>query len=229
MPPLLSVTAADIDSAGTTVERELPPDWLVAELADADAAAREPGHVTARLSRSGPDEIVVRGKATAKLTLPCARCLDPAPIDVEGELSLLLSPAPTADARHHGKKPHAAATKAANGADPARAKAFKAKPKEEEEYEFSAEEAEHDTYDGEVVVLDGFVREALLLELPNFPLCSETCPGIRRAPDDAADAPAPPVDPRLSPLAALRDRLPAAPAAPPKQASRPPKKKTKKE
>ena len=43
-----------------------------------------------------------------------------------------------------------------------------------------------DHYDGETVVLDPFVREAILLEVPNFPLCSEDCAGIQPA------APTPP-------------------------------------
>lgn len=81
-----------------------------------------------------------------------------------------------------------------------------------DEYEFTAEEADTDTYDGDTVVLDAFVREALLLEMPNFPLCSDTCPGIR----PAAAAPEAPagvnpkndvLDPRLAPLAALSASL----------------------
>src|SRR5262249_11349841 len=91
----------------------------------------------------------------------------------------------------------------------------------EPEYEFTAEEADLDTYDGETVVLDAFVREAILLEMPNFPLCSEACPGIGpaasgrdrddgptiRARAEAEEATAPALDPRLAPLGALRERL----------------------
>jgi hypothetical protein len=80
----------------------------------------------------------------------------------------------------------------------------------EAEYEFSSEEAEVDTYDGETVVLDEFIREALLLELPNFPLCSEACPGIRPVasePEAGSGESAVQVDPRLMPLGALRAKL----------------------
>ena len=105
------------------------------------------------------------------------------------------------------------------------------------EYEFAPEEAEHDTYDGETVVLDDFIREALLLELPNFPLCSEACPGIRPAepaPGVEPSAPGERVDPRLAPLGALKATLAksedmngkgSAPAA--KSASKAPAKKAK--
>jgi uncharacterized protein len=196
--PLLSVTANDIDAAGLALDAELPPAWLDGELSDAAVKARAPGKVTARLSRTG-DEIVVRGRIKAALVTPCARCTEPAPLDVDTELTLLLRPAKEdKPGKHH---------------------------KPDEEYEFSSDEADHDTYDGETVVLDSFVREALLLEVPNFPLCSEGCAGIQR-PAEAAPSGEPHLDPRLSPLAALKAKLAAGEAAPlpPKQT-----KKTKKE
>lgn len=196
--PLLSVSAHDIDAAGLSLDAELPPAWLDAEVGDAEVLAQGPGRVAARLSRSGND-VVVRGRVQAALTTPCARCLEPAAIHVDTELTLLLQPAPAA-------KPGAAkpgATKA-GAAKPATARPKHAK---EDEYEFSSAEADVDTYDGETVVLDDLVREAILLEVPNFPLCSEGCPGIRPA---AGPAPAEALDPRLSPLGALKAKLSAA-------------------
>jgi uncharacterized protein len=176
----LSVSAHDIDIAGLSVEAELPPAWLEEHLAETDLLGAAPGHVSVRLSRSGND-IVVRGRIRAELTTPCARCLNPAPVHVDAELSLLLKPA-TGEA------------KKANG--PAH---------KEVEYEFASEEADQDTYDGETAVLDPFLREAILLEVPNFPLCSEACPGIRPAPSAPMAEPA--LDPRLAPLEALRAKL----------------------
>jgi uncharacterized protein len=111
----------------------------------------------------------------------------------------------------------------------------------EPEYEFSAVEADADTYDGETVVLDPFVREVILLEMPNFPLCSEACPGIGPAASEGeADMTASPaLDPRLAPLGALREKLAKSPPSaseerPDSASSSPaqpgtPKKKTKKE
>lgn len=193
--PLLSVSAHDVDAAGLALDAELPPVWLDAELGDAGVTARggAPGRVSARLSRTGKD-IIVRGRVHAALTTPCARCTEPAAIDVDTELALLLQPAAAA----------------------------KAKPGKDDEYEFSAAEADVDTYDGETVVLDAFVREALLLEVPNFPLCSEGCPGIRPAAEPAPEPEARPLDPRLAPLGALRAKLEAsAKRAPPAGSTRP--------
>jgi uncharacterized protein len=199
--PLFTIQANDIDTAGRSVEADLPMDWLVSELVEADLTPLAPGHFAVRLSRTGigtgnSGEIVIRGRVRAELTMPCARCMDPTPVHVDTSLTLLLAPAPTA-------KPPKVAHKKANGHGKSPAKA------EEEEYEFTAQEAEFDEYDGETVVLDPFLREAILLEAPNFPLCSDACPGIRRADLERAE-PAPAIDPRLAPLNALRERLAAA-------------------
>ena len=65
---------------------------------------------------------------------------------------------------------------------------------------------ELDTYEGEQVNLDPFIREAILLEVPPFPLCSEDCQGIRPPPDSKESA-VPSVDPRLAPLLALSAKV----------------------
>jgi uncharacterized protein len=206
--PLLSVTANDVDAAGLGLDAELPPAWIDGELSDADVKARAPGRVSVRLSRTGGDEIVVRGRVKAALVTPCARCTEPATLDVDTELTLLLRPAKEDKPGKH----HKAVTMGETPKPPARPV---------EEYEFSSDEADVDTYDGETVILDSFVREALLLEVPNFPLCSEGCPGIQ-PPAEPAPAGEPHLDPRLSPLAALKAKMAAGEAPPAK-----PKKKKK--
>ena len=206
MDQLIAISAADIPVEGIAIDVAVPPIWLDAELSDAklsmgvgDWEARsspQGGHVQARLSRSGQD-IVVRGRVTAEIVLACVRCLRPTRIPVDGELSLLLRPLSRAARNHHG-----GASRGGRGAGDERAS--------DEEYQFTAEEADLDGYDGETVVLDEFVREAILLELPQFPLCSDGCVGIPAAPADwppVQEAPAPDVDPRLAPLGALRTKL----------------------
>jgi uncharacterized protein len=221
--PLFAIAAADIDAAGRSLEADLPVAWLDAELAECDARASAPGHLSARLSRSG-GEVVVRGHAHVVLEVACARCLDPAKLDIDADLSLLLKPVPGAavEARIEAKRAEGKASKAAKAAKEAGGKApskaetgsdkgaagkraGKGKEKELPEYEFSSDEADLDVYDGETVVLDGFVRETILLEMPIFPLCSEACPGIRPASPEVVDGGvAPTLDPRLAPLRALR-------------------------
>ena len=205
--PLFTIPANDIDTSGFPVDADLPIDWLATELAEGDLTARAPGHFTGRLSRTGigtgnPEEIVLRGRVTAELSTPCARCMDPSAVSVNAQMTLLLRPAPSAKpTTPKGDRKRAHASTNGVGKPPAKL--------EEEEYEFTSEEADYDLYDGDTVILDPFIREAILLEVPNFPLCSDACPGIRRADLERAE-PAPAIDPRLAPLSALRERLAAA-------------------
>lgn len=180
MAALITFNAADIHLEGVEVDVELPRVWFVRTLSDTDVSPRageeRSGRITGRLSRSGND-IVVRVRVRARVDLPCVRCLEPAPVEVDAEMSLLLKPkVESKRGRRHDKV---------------------------EEYEFAPAEAELDHYDGETVVLDAFVREAILLDVPNFPLCRESCPGMVMASLPVElDEQEP--DPRLAPLGAFR-------------------------
>jgi len=175
MAALLTFLAVDIRIDGLDVDLPLPATWLSAKLTDTEVQPAETDNrIRARLSRSGND-IVVRGRVAAAVTVPCVRCLEPAAIDVDAELSLLLQPA--SRSRHRS----------------------------DAEYEFSAAEADRDVYDGETVVLDDFVRELILLEVPSFPLCSDDCPGIQPAGGIADEQPSG-FDPRLAPLSAFQQQ-----------------------
>jgi uncharacterized protein len=159
---LIVLQANDVETTGIEVSEELPVAWLNQHLREAEAEARGAGKFSGRLSRSGKADIVVRGKLSASVSLPCARCLTMTPVEVSAELSLLLRPRKEEPRGGRRAVP-----------EPAKQRTPKAV-----EYEFSSEEAELDDYDGEKVILDGFIREAILLELPSFPLCTEDCSGI---------------------------------------------------
>lgn len=172
--------ANDIQLEGLDVDVTLTPDWLDAALSGTNVRAHrdgaEGGRVRGRLSRSGQQDIVVRAHVRAEVEASCVRCLTPSHLSVDAELSLLLQPQSRADTR--------------------RARAH------DGEYEFTAHEADVDVYDGETVVLDDFVREAILLEVPAFPLCRESCPGLLQGDRNVEE----PVDPRLAPLDAFREK-----------------------
>jgi uncharacterized protein len=197
MAAFIQFPAHDIRLEGLEVDLALPAGWLEKTLGDTEVRPRRltatgepsPGRFVGRLSRSGAHDIVVRGRVMAEVELPCVRCLEPARVDVATELSLLLQPL----SRPEGRRGQA------NRAERAA---------KDEEYEFSAAEAEVDRYDGETVVLDDFVREAILLEVPAFPLCDESCPGLARdlgaIAVERALEPVP--DPRLAPLSAFRQK-----------------------
>ena len=229
---------------GLHVCEPLPPRWLAGVLAGTEVTVPESagGKLDARFTLSGRN-VLVRGSVRAELEMPCARCLAPAPVVIDGELTLLLVPVDETTAKEHvGRKLKSglvASTDEANAAERqfvggrgrARAAVFRAGRAvhgevssrrqdvkttrsavldgEDDGRIISAGDSELDTYLGEEVVLDDFIREAILLELPMFPLCCDACPGIKPRSFDAAGVDAQPVvggqsmDPRLAPLLEL--------------------------
>ncbi len=225
------VPVADLDYGERDLDEEIPVAWLEKAMENTEATPRgTPGRLEVTLSKSGR-EIMVRGHARAQVTMPCARSLDPVDFDLDAEIFLLLSrgggpgtphasPRPRrADGPKAAKGPKAAVSSAQTGkpgkpGKPGRPGANAKKGRREVEVPLPDETAATDTYDGEDVVLDPFVREFLLLELPMVPLRedlrSEATPAIERPPIDSGedDRTAPKeLDPRLAPLAALKSRL----------------------
>ena len=159
-----------------------------------DAAGGARRYDEVHLSKSG-NEVLVQGQIDVQLAIPCARCLGRVELRPHAELSLLLtesvaSAAATASGRRGARRARSKETSEASDAEDG----------------FASEEADLDTYEGEEVVLDRFVREAILLESPIFPLCSEACEGIRPASDTESPSSETPTDPRLLPLLELAKR-----------------------
>lgn len=219
MTPQFTVSVHDIDAGGLARSFDLSLPWLEHALEETGLRAEAPGHADVRVSKTGHD-VIVRGKVTATLIIPCARCVADTTQPLDAELSLMLRPGRP----DHGAGSHAAPKQAAQAAaataqaapskkggagakEPSKANGTSRRPRDDDEYEFSSEEADTDVYDGETVVLDSFLREALLLEAPSFPLCSEDCPGIRPSSKTTSERGEPAMDPRLSPLRALKTKL----------------------
>ncbi|HEY8072702.1 MAG TPA: DUF177 domain-containing protein [Labilithrix sp.] len=164
----LSISVTDLDAGGRSYRFPLRAAWIRSLLEGHEATASgKDGEIAVRASKSGPD-VVVHGTLDAELTVPCARCTEPCELPIHAELSVLYVPA--------------SQLRQAGGDD--------------DEKEIDAEEADTLAYDGETVVLDGLVRDEILLEVPMIPLCSEACPGMSAAPPPEEKG----VDPRLLPL-----------------------------
>jgi uncharacterized metal-binding protein YceD (DUF177 family) len=191
--------------------------WLKRTLEGSDATpwSSEPGTLTMELSKQGK-EIIARGNARVKVSMACVVTLDPIEIELNPEIFLMLAPGESADGRGgHGSKRKSAAKGApdkpgASDKPKEKSKSAKSDKNWTEDPELTDREAAQDTYEGSEVVLDSFVREFILLELPMYPRRSDL-------PADAALATAPPsadsgeekppIDPRLLPLAAIASRL----------------------
>lgn len=129
--------------------------------------------------RLDDDHVTVYGWLHSVVTAPCSRCLKDARLHVDRELQ-------------------ASFRKAAEDA-------------EEGEAELDEGDLDTDYYSGDSIDLRAVLTEQVLLDLPMKILCSDDCSGLcsqcgADLNGDACDC-EPPVDPRLSPLAGLRDRL----------------------
>lgn len=203
----------DLQNAPKVVDAPLPADFIRQLLHDCEMTpfGDEPGHLQVTLTMSGHD-VVVHGSVKAAMALPCARCLQPARFDVDSEISLLLTPGkpqPRASAKDAASdKGGRKKGKGGDKAEKVSGKGRRSRDDDDDGYEFADEEADVDTYNGDEVVLDPFVREWILLETPIFPLCSEECPGIHPNPV-AHQAPVEPdqeLDPRLRPLLEIQKK-----------------------
>jgi uncharacterized protein len=189
-PTLFSVNVSDIEREEQEREWPIPLDWLDWALQGTEAThTGKTGRLTAILGKNGR-EFLVRGQVRVEVSLPCARTLEAAVYDLKPELFLLLvRQALPNDGPHRARQ--------------------KAKPVPAEEPALDESEAAEDTFSGDALVLDRFVREQVLLELPMLPLRSDLrsdpTPAIRAAPQSLDHGSA--VDPRLAPLKAIADRL----------------------
>src|ERR1700730_634401 len=121
-----SVPAGDLDAAGKRFRFAVRASWIRGVLEGTDLRAPDrDGEFDVRLSKSGTD-VVVRGALRAELSVPCARCLQPARAAVSEQISALMVPA------------------AALASGPA-----SGRPGEAVEYDLTGSQADMIPYDGE--------------------------------------------------------------------------------
>ncbi len=198
-----TVPLADLERGPKNAVWRMDEKWLDAAMEGTDAKARDAGSIDVTLTKDGR-QVIVKGQIKAPLSMPCAVSAEPVDVDVESELLLLLTPEPAPIVTPKSKKAGAAAESASKGnGKPAGLRA-------NERY-LSDEEAAQDHYSGNEIVLDSFVREFILLELPMVPLRSDLRekdkPAIPGPPEKTEDGSGKQIDPRLAPLAEIAGRL----------------------
>jgi uncharacterized protein len=153
----MRVNIDEIKEAGLRRSWDVAREQLDDIVADDRAGyrARAAARVEAQLEKLGR-RVRIAGKARAELTAACSRCLAPVPMDVPVAFELTLVPA-----EEHGD-------------DDARRDADKGPVGGS----FAPEQAEEETYAGKVIDLDPIVREQILLALPGYPVCQESCRGL---------------------------------------------------
>ncbi|HEY6880027.1 MAG TPA: DUF177 domain-containing protein [Polyangiales bacterium] len=175
--PALLIPIHNLDSVGKDFVFALDEAWLRGAFADTgvqgDVSA--PGEVSVHAQRNG-SEILVHGRAHARLITECGRCLGPVPVDVACDLAALYAPqvgAPRPDAEE-----------------------------DEEDLDIDPDAPDREFYTGEQVAIDDLVRDYLLLELPMQPRCEPECElplGVKGGTQELGEE----IDPRLQPLLKL--------------------------
>ena len=206
--PSFVVRLADLERGPKEVTFTLSEEWLTRELSDANAVPLEPGTATLELMKTGAT-VMVRGSARVKLTVPCVVTLDPVPFELTPEIFLQLVREPDDRSKSSGKSPAKAA--AAAKSKVARAKnEGKTGRRTKDVPELTDEEAAYDTFKGEEIALDSFIREFLLLEIPPYPRRSDlpsSEESLSSRPLEGPPAEDQPLDPRLAPLLGIKNRL----------------------
>jgi uncharacterized metal-binding protein YceD (DUF177 family) len=209
--PQFIVRIADLERGKKQYEWELPLPWLRHAFEGTEATLEAPGSLAFEASITSR-QVLIRGKAQASVTVPCARTLDPVPLDLMADIFLVFRPAATT---HDGNRAAtgSVAKKTSHATEPQKAAtAPKGKRAHRPDGELSEDDAAEDLYKGDHIELDEPVREFLLLELPMKPIRSDLRYSERPAIPPTPETPvgsesSMTVDPRLRPLAEIASRL----------------------
>jgi hypothetical protein len=127
--------------------------------------------------------------------------LDPLPFELTPEIFLMLE---QVSAPPRSKKPKDIPDK------PAKAPKRPKKRKDSDDVELAPEDVARDTFSGEDIVLDEFVREFIVLEIPPYPRRSDLPSAeesLSSRPLAGQSSTERPIDPRLEPLQGILQRL----------------------
>jgi len=182
-----SVPLSQIDSNVRHFEFPITRSWLDGVLQGTDVRApesAESGKLSFDAYLSGND-VIVTGRAETTLVVACSRCLEDVKVKVATELAVVMGEPP-------------------EDVDP-----------NADDVELADDDLGREYLKGDEIELDDIVRDHLLLELPMQPRCAPPgCPEwvnsyLTSAEDAAAAAEKakPAIDPRLAPLAGLKDKL----------------------
>lgn len=92
--PELVLHVTDIDEIGKDYDFDLSPAWFLENLAETSLCRDEdapPAHLHVHAQQNGT-EYLIRGQLAAGLIAECVRCLGPAHVAVDAELTALLTP-----------------------------------------------------------------------------------------------------------------------------------------
>ncbi len=202
--PAFSFLIYELEEGPKTYDAVIPRDFLAASLHDCDdvSPSDAAGALRVTLTKLGR-QIVAVGTVKASVITACARCMQNATIRVEAKFDALAIPSVTTSPtngpnRSSGKRLQKVPVKPAHST-----KAAHSSHDDDDENDITDAGPDTICYEGEHLVLDDVVRDAIVLEIPMMPLCSETCAGIERAPV-SEDANGRSADPRFAALLSVK-------------------------
>jgi uncharacterized metal-binding protein YceD (DUF177 family) len=148
---------------------ELPKSWVAETLAETDAVADRSGVAQLELTLQADRTLLVRGRIELSYTVPCARCLEGASVDVGAETGeLCVTFVPAERLRSWLDVPGAGHADSAGSAQ------------DDDIEPLDPAELDEIGYEGSNVDLREFVAEQVLLTYPMRALCSrgEACRGL---------------------------------------------------
>ena len=158
----LKVELDELEEGVHPLHVALPKAWIAEILAETDAIADTDGAAHLELTLQADRTLLVRGRLDLGYSVPCARCLEPARVDVGAETDELCVTFVPADRLRSWAE-------------------FTGAPEDEDEIEpLDPTELDELGYQGSTVDLRGLITEQILLAYPMRILCSrgEACLGL---------------------------------------------------
>ena len=159
----LRIDLDELELGAQPLEAEIPAAWIASVLEQTDAVGGGDGMARLELTLQTDRTLLVRGRLELRYQVPCARCLEPAPVDVGAEMGDLCVTFIPADRLRSWAE-------------------FSGTPGQEEDDIEPLEPSELDEigYQGSTVDLCALVSEQILLAYPMRALCSrgEACLGL---------------------------------------------------
>jgi len=131
--------------------------------------ANGPLHIDSKLLKM-ERRVLFDAHARAALVAPCGRCLSPVVVEVPLDFQMTFVPAEAVRPREAVRSREAAHPRQEEPDEEGRSSA--------RTRTFVADEVNEETYSGKVIDLDPVIREQLLLALPSYPVCQESCKGL---------------------------------------------------
>jgi uncharacterized protein len=118
--------------------------------------AESPVHIEASFARA-ERRVLLEVHAAPVMACECVRCLTPVTVEVPVDFELTLVPEDEYESAPHPARDDA---KAANAGS------------------FEPVDADEDVYRGKEIDLDPILREQIVLAMPGYPVCKESCKGL---------------------------------------------------